>query len=460
METFIDSIIQLHWLPFLGMITFAIIAFLEYRSCLGILSPSGLTSFYALIKFSVECLVVVNFTSLVSLASIYGVSEPQYISQAILISFSVSSLSYIILWKCTYSMRSSYSLSIGCKFRKAFESKHKTNTSRWLIPRISFGYFVLFTFGLLLLLVIFQSAGGIMNYISNFSSRTEMLAGYGAVLKFSTLFIQLAILYFFVIKYKTSPMSAYIVLLAGMLILFALGGRTAPIFLIFTGLVYVHFHHKKFTITLRLFSLFSILFIGALFISLMRFGNFDELLQMQLSDVPFNIWFSIIGGYFTYIIRDSVIISYFSENEFWYGAGLISFLYAFIPRALYPDKPVVDNGVYVIAMTDGQQVTPPMVPEDLPTYGWPEGYMSGYMEAGWIGLFLGVILSCFLIYFIFLRLVKSDFKIEWVFLYCFFMFRQPLYLASIDLFNIIFHIIFVLSIGFLIRKKFVLKKIK
>jgi hypothetical protein len=457
-EAFISYVIQLHWLPFLGMITFAIIAFLEYRSRLGIFSPSGLTSLYAFIKFSAECLVIVNFTSLISLASIYGVSEQQYISQAILISFLVTSLSYIMLWKSSYSVRISYSLSIGCKFRKALESKYKKNTSRWLISRISFRYFVLFTFGLLLLLVIFQSAGGIATFLSNLAHRTEMLAGYGAVLKFSTLFIQLSILYFFSIKYKTSHVSAYMILLSGMLILFSLGGRTAPIFLLFTSLVYVHFYHKKFTITLRIFSLFSIIFIGSLFISLLRFENFESLLQMPLSELPFNLWFSTIGGYFTYIIRDSVIISYFSENEFWYGSGLWSFLYAFIPRALYPDKPVVDNGVYVIAMTTGQQVTPPMVPGSLPHYGWPEGYMSGYMEAGWIGLFLGVILSCYLVYFIFLRLVKSDFKIEWVFLYCFFIFRQPLYLTSIDLFNIIFHSIFVLGVGFLIRKKFVLKK--
>ena len=84
--------------------------------------------------------------------------------------------------------------------------------------------------------------------------------------------------------------------------------------------------------------------------------------------------------------------------------------------------------------------------------------MSGYMEAGWIGLVLGVILSCYLVNFIFSRLVKSDFKIEWIFLYCFFVFRQPLYLSSIDAFNMVFHSIFVLGIGFLIRKTFVISK--
>ncbi|WP_345867279.1 O-antigen polymerase [Shewanella algae] len=453
----INAILQLHWLPFLGSAIFSLIVILEYRSTLGIFSPSGLTSLYSLIKFLMESLLVTNYDSFVYLAGIYGVSEQEHISQAILISFLVSFLSYAILWLISYSIRSSYSRSIVYHFRQSLQENTPIRNNKWLIPKISFGYFVLFNIGLLFLLIVFQSAGGVTNYISNFGSRTEMLAGYGAIVKFCTLFIQLASLYFFAAKYKCSPKIAYIILLFGMFMLFSLGGRTAPIFLLFTSLVYVHFYHEKFKVSLKLLVFISILFLCALYISLLRFGNYDSIIEMKLSEVPFSIWFSVIGGYFSYIIRDSVIISYFSENDFWYGAGLISFLFAFIPRSFYPDKPVVDNGVYVIAMSDGQRVTPPMSPSDLPHYGWPESYMSGYMEAGLLGLIIGVVLSCFLVYFIFSRLVKNNFKIEWVFLYCFFLFRQPLYLTSIDLFNIIFHTVFVLTIGFLIRSKFVLK---
>ncbi len=457
MAGIINDILQFHWLPFLGVSIFACLFFFEYRSILGIFSPSGLVSLYSLIKFFMECLLVTNYASLVSLADIYGVSEQAHISQALLISFLVSFVSYAILWFFSYSVRSSYSQSIAYKFRQSLQNNLPIINNRWLIHKISFRYFILFNVGLFFLLIVFQSSGGIINFISNFGSRTEMLAGYGAVVKFCTLFIQLAILYFFANKYKSSPKFSYIILFFGMLMLFSLGGRTAPIFLLFTSLVYVHFYHDKFKISLKLLILILFLFIGALYVSLLRFGNYESIIDMKLSEVPFSIWFSVIGGYFSYIIRDSVIISYFSDNDFWYGTGLISFLFAFIPRGIYPDKPVVDNGVYVIAMSDGQRVTPPMVPNDLPHYGWPESYMSGYMEAGWVGLIIGVVLSCFLVYFIFSRLVKSDFKIEWVFLYCFFMFRQPLYLTSIDLFNIVFHTIFVLSIGFIIRSKFVLK---
>jgi hypothetical protein len=452
MISFIDFVFQLHWIPFLGAAIFFLLILFEYRSTLGIFSPSGLVSLYAFIKFFMESLLILNFESVKSLAGVYGVTETQYITQSILISFLVSLLSYFLLWVLTYSLRKDYGLLTYDKVRQVTYGTR--STSLWAIPRVSLGYFILFSVGFLFLLIIFQSAGGIVNYVSNFASRTEMLAGYGAIVKFSTLFIQLAILYFFAINYKISEKKAYVILLLGMLMLFSLGGRTAPIFLLFASLVYVHFYCKKFQISFKLLLFLLIIFLAALYMSLLRFGNFDSLIQMDLAEIPFSLWFSIIGGYFSYIIRDSVIVSYFAENDFWYGAGLLSFFFAFIPRTLYSAKPVVDNGVYVIAMSNGQQVIPPMVPAELPHYGWPESYMSGYMEAGWLGLVIGVTLSCFLVSFIFSKLVKSDFKVEWVFLYCFFMFRQPLYLTSIDLFNIVFHLIFVLSIGFVVRKRF------
>ena len=203
--------------------------------------------------------------------------------------------------------------------------------------------------------------------------------------------------------------------------------------------------HKRFVFTFRAIGLIFFLFIVAVLISLMRFSDAANIFQMQLSQIPFQLWFSVIGGYFTYVIRDSVIISYFADNEYWFGKGSLSFFYAFVPRAFFPDKPIVDNGIYVIAMSIGQTVNPPMMAAELPRYGWPEGYMAGYMEAGWFGLFLGIVLSCYVVKFIFKRLVSSGFKIEWVFLYCLCVFRQPFYFSSIDAFNLTFHCIAVLT---------------
>lgn len=448
---------QLHWLPFFGLIVSGIIVRLEYRSCLGLFSPSGLTSFYAFIKFGAECLVISNFDEYVALASNYGVSDPKYISQAILISFVVTLLSYVVLWLGTFTLRRPYSHCAGEMYRVAFQAEHKIGKNRWSVSGTSLKFFGLLILGIALLFVIFQSAGGIIFFFSNLAQRTEMLSGYGAVLKFSTVFIQLAFLYFFVTYYETSRLKAFTILCVGLLVLFTLGARTAPVFLIFMSLVYLHFYRQKFHITLRFMLGIGLIFVAALSISLLRFSNLDSILGSGLSAIPFGFWITIIGGYFVRFIRDSVIVSYFSDNEFWLGSGFLSFFYSFIPRALYPEKPVIDNGIYVIAMSSGQQVMPPMSPDVLPHYGWPEGYMSGFMEGGWIGLCVGVILSCCLVNFIFSRLVSSGFKIEWIFLYSMFIFRSPLYLSSIALFDIVFHGVVVLSISFLIRKKFIFR---
>ncbi|MFA0006052.1 hypothetical protein AB4422_22110, partial [Vibrio splendidus] len=203
MDAFISHFLQFHWLPFLGVSIFAVILFFEYRSNLGIFSPSGLVSLYSFIKFFMECLLVVNFSSTLALANVYGVYKEEYLSQAILISFLVSSFSYLLLWLFSSQLRASYLNFFGRKFRNSCDKSKTIFNLR--VERISFKYLILFFSGLFLLLVIFQSAGGIYFYINNFSGRTEMLAGYGAVVKFSTLFIQLAVLYFFVNSYKSSP---------------------------------------------------------------------------------------------------------------------------------------------------------------------------------------------------------------------------------------------------------------
>lgn len=271
-----EAFLQLHWLPFVGLIIFGVVSRLEYRSCLGLFSPSGLTSFYALIRFGAECLVIMNFDEYVLLASKYGVSESKYISQAILISFVVTLLSYVILWVGTFKLRRTYSLRIGEMYRVTSQAKHKFGANRWSVSATSLKFFSLLILGLFLLFVIFQSAGGIIYFFSNLAQRTEMLSGYGAFLKFSTVFIQLAFLYFFITYHEISRQKAFTILSVGLFVLFTLGARTGPVFLIFMSLVYLHFYRQKFHLTYRLMFGLGLLFLVSLSISLFRFNDIDR----------------------------------------------------------------------------------------------------------------------------------------------------------------------------------------
>ena len=447
--------IQLAWLPFTGAFIFGIATIVEYRSKLGIFSPSGLTSFYSLIKFCVESLVVLQPRELTALAALYGVTDTWFLSQSLITSFIVSSLTYLIL--VLLSQRTSRELKHISKSenRKEFYTNYRTQKSFVMRP-ISVNYIFIMFLGVSLIVMLIQLSGGLTYFLTHISKRYQMLAGLGFPLKISLIFIQLSTLYFFITWHKRAKLLSYFFLLFGMCVLLTMGGRTAPIFLYFCSLVYIHFYVEKLRLTIKTTLVLAILFCGAIFISIARSPALNEIIDQDLSAVKFRFYFTHVGAYFSYILRDAVIISYFAENEFWNGLGFSSFLYAFIPRLLFPEKPVIDNAIYVIAMTIGQDIRPPMTPDQLPHYGWPESYMSGYMEAGWLGLLVVIILSCMLINFVFLKLLRSRFSLGWLFLYCLVIFRQPLYLSSVDLFNFTFNAVVILIITWIANKRLIL----
>lgn len=244
------------------------------------------------------------------------------------------------------------------------------------------------------------------------------------------------------------------VLAFGICLLFMLGSRTPAIFLVFSAIVVTNFKFKKIIVNFKLLTFIFSLFTFSIFLSILRTKSITEVFSIANDEMGIKLIFGTVGAYFTYILRDAVIVNYFANNDFWYGSGFLAFFYSFIPRILLPEKPVIDNGIYVIAMTTGQNITPLMKPEDLPNYGWPESYMSGYMELGFIGLLLVIFITSMLVSFCFKKMIRSDMNVIWVFLYCTVIFRQPLYLASVDLFNLFFNIVILYFISVYIKVKF------
>ena len=444
-----DIFYLVNFLPFFGFLLFGILTIYEFRSNLGIFSPSGLTALYALIKFSAETVLVLNYSLLFKYANKYDVYDHTAISNSFLVSFLVPSITYIILFFSTLGVRKNYiRTEITSSFNVMFE---KSSFLKFNV--ISTKYILILVVGLIFFLKMIFSIGGFFVFYSDISHRYQLLAGHGLSLKLSTIFIQLSFLYFFLKSYKYSVVNAYIILIFGIFILFLFGSRTPAIFLLFTSLVSVHFIYLKFKITYKLFSMLITLLIVSVYISLLRFNELPDFSVLSFNETSFALWYGVIGAYFTHIVRDSVIISYFDKNEYWLGLGFSSLIYSFVPRSFYPEKPVIDNGLYVVAMTIGQHVEPPMLPHDLPNYGWPEGYMSGFMEGGWLGLITVIVISSLIIAYVFTKLVKSHFKVEWLFFYSIFMFRQPLYLSNVDIFNILFLSMVIMIIILFIKMK-------
>jgi len=91
--------------------------------------------------------------------------------------------------------------------------------------------------------------------------------------------------------------------------------------------------------------------------------------------------------------RTALIVNYeVLNNGSWGGASFMDFFAAFVPRNLYPDKPPVDEGVYINALADMQSVRPSISAAELPATSWPLGNASLYLNFGFFGTFFGGIL--------------------------------------------------------------------
>ena len=206
MESFLSFLMQLQWLPLLGLVIFSRVAWLEFRSCLGIFSPSGLVSLYSVIKFAAECLVVYNYNSLVSLAAVYGVADRAHFTSSWGVIYSFRDDIY---YSCKHLFdKGMYAASVGTRFRSSSCKSPSKIAPMGLFKNLREVFSALDTRPTFIAFF-FQSAGGFGYFLSNISSRYEMLAGFGPILKFSTLFIQLSLLYFFSIYLKKSQMLAF-----------------------------------------------------------------------------------------------------------------------------------------------------------------------------------------------------------------------------------------------------------
>jgi hypothetical protein len=96
--------------------------------------------------------------------------------------------------------------------------------------------------------------------------------------------------------------------------------------------------------------------------------------------------------------RGMVVVTYFSNpNRLWWGASYRDLLYAPIPRKFMPDKPPVDDGVYLRGIADGNHPRPSMPAHELPLTSWPPGTWIMYMNFGLPAYLLGSLMLGFVI---------------------------------------------------------------
>lgn len=115
--------------------------------------------------------------------------------------------------------------------------------------------------------------------------------------------------------------------------------------------------------------------------------------------------------------RNATMVAYFSKHDVWLGKGYFSLITAPVPRNVRPEKPPVDDGIYLYNMSLGTEVEPNQNLSNYRWNSWPVGNWAGFMNWHLPGLvFLGF-LSGYLARLVYGAMVGSMFNPYLLFLY-------------------------------------------
>jgi hypothetical protein len=152
------------------------------------------------------------------------------------------------------------------------------------------------------------------------------------------------------------------------------------------------------------FRVFSFGFLGILFASLLYFLS---ILYVRIGEIEFtanspergSFLLSVLTTFlanFSYNNTYYFLIDHFSKANLFLGATFVDLLTAALPSSLFPDKPPVDEGVYVKALLSGMNLEIPTPARELAALGSipPETFGIFIMNFGALSVaFAGVLLA-------------------------------------------------------------------
>ncbi len=343
----------------------------------------------------------------------------------------------------------------------------RKSISAWYFARLSdsdiySGLKLTLFFYLLSVFSLFLYVGTVGGYVylwQNLGSRQDIFAGSGFILRVVVLLVQFfGISIFLNLIFKSKFLAVFFAVLTSFILL-SLGGRLLIFEFLFFLIVAYYLFVGRFKIKFRYIFLFSIFVVFSVFVGELRKSSTLEALKSSPSDYIGDFGSSFIRSLMPYTLpvqRDVVIVEYFSEREYWYGASYSSVLYGFFPSVIMPEKPPVDTGRYIVAMANGQEVNPPVPVSELPNYGWPESFMAGYVNFGILGIVLIVFVSCFVVVFFYKWLLYRP-SVVLVMLYCSLIVRGVKYMDPLNVISFLIFIVILTLLSFLL---YFLKRIR
>lgn len=283
------------------------------------------------------------------------------------------------------------------------------------LPRLDVGRFtprrcfraILFTAGggIAAYMYFLSQIGGLRNLWMVLYNRTLVTASTGYI---STLYALLltfaALLLVYSLRFRMTWMrraTVVVSLIAVAAVLASTGGRSGAVTLVIFAMLTIHYGVRRINrmVTPRTMLVAAVLFFFVLVMPLFRtarsFERYSAAPSLIITDALARI--DHVAPQLSGLDRGLVIVSYFTADRVWWGQSYLDLILAPVPRSMMPQKPPVDEGVYLMAIAVGNEVQPSMPARDLPVTSWPMGNWILYMNFGLPGFLVGMFASGVLI---------------------------------------------------------------
>lgn len=310
--------------------------------------------------------------------------------------------------------------------------------------------------------LIMSKVGGIIFFFSNLGQRTYLVKD----LDFETYLLSLLNYAPLVLIYskrwtkqKFKLLDIILVVLAGIMV--GLGGRKALIMLVIECAAVYHYVVKPIRIkqifNLKVITICCFLFLFFTTYSKLRNpGAFEEFVnnpvEFYVEKNEGGLTKSLAGE--SYVPFYISIVDYFDSNKKWNGASFGGLISAFIPSSFYPDKPPVDDGMYLYSIAHGNSVVPPVPTRNLDGSSWPlETFGSMYANWGFIGVIVGMLLLGYIISYSFKKMVYSNYQFKYVIFYIMMLFTFEI--STLRIVQAIIAFVLLSFVQLVIKRKYV-----
>lgn len=295
--------------------------------------------------------------------------------------------------------------------------------------RIKFLSYLMVVLTIIVFYFFLKTIGGLEFLIMNISNKTTVVQGTAGLRNTFLLTSMLSVGFF--IEYISLKKKVvffdflilFIIVILGFFILASSGERKNPIMLLIFSAVIWNFRVNRIKlITFKnLLIGFFLIFFASLAPVLRERGAVELYLEnpekLLLASVPY---FGEVFKRFSEIDISLFIFSHFdSLDKLWLGASIKDFFTGFIPSSFFPNKPPLDEGVYIYALAHFMDVYPPTPFVQMMPVGWPLSRMTGpYVNFGELGVLLFGLITGIFLKFVSNIMVSSKYSSQTVFLYC------------------------------------------